>query len=242
MDKTYYEAFFRVQEKHWWFTSKKKIILGLLENYVAKDCEQNILDIGCGSGLMLNDLSQFGAVTGMDASNEAINFSRQIFNGKIVKGALPTDIPFNENSFQLIVALDVIEHIDDDICALRKIYSIARTGGVVVLTVPAYQFLWSRHDILNEHKRRYTLSELKKKVELSGFQIEKITYFNSLLFIPIAFIRLVNYLLKRESDSDVKIPHPYVNLILRQIFSLESKFIGRVSMPFGVSLACVLRK
>jgi len=200
---------------------EKKIILDLISKSKNLTKSLSILDIGCGSGLMLNSLTEYGNVSGMDASDEAIVFSRKIFKGIVKKGSLPYKVPYTQDSFDLITALDVIEHIDDDIEALRSIRLLMKSNGSLIVTVPAYMFLWSEHDVLNEHKRRYTVKDLKEKFQLSGFEIEKITYFNTFLFIPIALIRGINFLLKRNSKTDVELPHPFVNFILKKIFSFE---------------------
>ncbi|OIR06743.1 ubiquinone biosynthesis O-methyltransferase [mine drainage metagenome] len=242
MDKSLYRLFFQIQKKHWWFVAKKKIVLNLISRYLPETRNQKILDIGCGSGLMLNALENIGQTCGMDMSDDAISFSKEIFGGTIRKGMLPDNIPYDNDSFSLIVALDVIEHVDEDTRALAAIRSRLIEGGKAVITVPAYMFLWSAHDDLNEHKRRYTLTGLAAKLSEAGFNIEKISYFNTLLFPPIYIVRMLNNVLKREGASDIEMPGKVMNYLLEKIFSIEKYLLRFMNLPFGVSILAVVRK
>ena len=242
MNKEFYRKFFEVQKKHWWFVSKKKIVLDFIDRYVPTNDNHKILDIGCGSGLMLNALEQIGDTYGMDMSDDAINFSKEIFSGTVKKGMLPDNIPYDEEYFSLVVALDVIEHVDDDRASLTAIRSHIAEGGQAVISVPACMFLWSEHDVLNEHKRRYTLEELKGKLIDAGFTIEKISYFNTFLFPLISLVRMMNNLLKRKGASEIDLPHPAINYIVEKIFSLENYFLRIMNFPIGVSVLAVVRK
>ena len=242
MNKEFYRKFFEVQKKHWWFVSKKKIVLDFIDRYVPTNDNHKILDIGCGSGLMLNALEQIGGTYGMDMSDDAINFSKEIFSGTVKKGMLPDNIPYDEEYFSLVVALDVIEHVDDDRASLTAIRSHIAEGGQAVISVPACMFLWSEHDVLNEHKRRYTLEELKGKLIDAGFTIEKISYFNTFLFPLISLVRMMNNLLKRKGASEIDLPHPAINYIVEKIFSLEKYFLRIMNFPIGVSVLAVVRK
>jgi len=242
MDIQMYRIFFEIQKKHWWFTSKKEIILDTIARYTNLKPESAILDIGCGSGLMLKALEEIGNTSGMDMSDDAIQFSQEIFKGPIKKGFLPNNVPYPENQFDLITALDVIEHIDDDVQSLRTIRSLLTQNGTAIITVPAYMFLWSHFDELNEHKRRYALPELEDKLELADLRIEKISYYNTLLF-PIAYlVRKLNNLLGRDGASDIDMPGKTVNTILTKIFSSEKSLLRFCNLPFGVSILAVVKK
>lgn len=241
MDIQMYRIFFEIQKKHWWFTSKKEIILDTITRYTNLGQSSTILDIGCGSGLMLNALEEIGNTSGMDMSDDAIQFSQEIFKGVIKKGYLPNNVPYPENQFDLITALDVIEHIDDDVQSLKTIKSLLSPNGTAIITVPAYMFLWSHFDELNEHKRRYTLTELKKKLEQAGFKIEKISYYNTLLF-PIAYlVRKLNNLLGRDGASDIDMPGDMVNSLLRKVFTSEKWLLRFCNLPFGVSVLAIVK-
>jgi 2-polyprenyl-3-methyl-5-hydroxy-6-metoxy-1,4-benzoquinol methylase len=239
-----YRIFFEIQKKHWWFVIKKNIVLDTIDlnSRVHKNKSPNILDIGCGSGLMLNALEKLGSTFGMDMSDDAINFSQEIFKGTVKKGALPDQVPYEENFFDLITALDVVEHIDRDVESLKVIRSRLVSDGMAVITVPAYMFLWSSFDELNEHKRRYTLTELKTKLLQAGFTVEKITYFNTLLFPIVYVVRMLNNFLKRDGASDVDMPSKPVNFLLEKIFGIEKYLLKFVNLPFGVSILAVVRK
>jgi 2-polyprenyl-3-methyl-5-hydroxy-6-metoxy-1,4-benzoquinol methylase len=237
-----YRLFFQVQQKHWWFVTRKKIVLAAIDSYVDKNIKLKILDIGCGSGVMLTALEKLGQTFGMDMSDEAISFSKEIFNGKVEKGFLPDQLPYEPDFFNLITALDVIEHIDQDVESLQAIYSLLNSEGKAIITVPAYLFLWSKFDDLNEHKRRYTLTELRTKLITAGFTIEKISYYNTLLFPIVFLVRLLNNILQRDGASDIDIPNSFLNYILEKVFSLEISILRWINLPFGVSILAVVRK
>lgn len=242
MNINMYRIFFEIQKKHWWFVTKKVIVLDTIDRHLGKNGNIKVLDIGCGSGLMLNSLEELGETFGMDMSDEAISFSQEIFNGKVGRGTLPDQIPYEENTFDLITALDVIEHVDQDIDSLKSIRSRLVSDGKAVITVPAYMFLWSAFDDLNEHKRRYTLAELNKKLVQAGFKVEKITYFNTLLFPVVFVVRMLNNLLKRDGASDVDMPSLPLNFVLKKIFGIEKYLLRYVNLPFGVSVLAVVKK
>lgn len=237
-----YRIFFKIQKKHWWFVTKKRIVLDAIDRHFIKNANTKVLDIGCGSGLMLKSLEDIGRTYGMDMSDDAINFSREIFSGRVEKGFLPDQIPYEANHFDLITALDVIEHVDQDIEALKAMRSRLVTGGKAVITVPAYMFLWSKFDELNEHKRRYTLTELNTKLVEAGFTVEKISYFNTLLFPVVYVVRMLNNILKRDGSSDIDMPSISVNFILKKIFSIEKYLLKIFNLPFGVSILAVVKK
>jgi len=237
-----YRIFFEIQKRHWWFVTKKEIVLAAINEHVHKNDTQKVLDIGCGSGLMLNALEDVGQTFGMDMSDDAISFSKEIFKGKVEKGLLPDQIPYGENYFDLIVALDVIEHIEKDVDSLRAIRSRIVENGKAIITVPAYMFLWSAFDELNEHKRRYTLSELNAKLIQAGFKVEKISYFNTILFPVVFIIRMLNNLLGRDGASDIDMPSQPVNYILKKIFGIEKYLLKFINLPFGVSILAIVKK
>ena len=242
MNVEMYRIFFEIQKKHWWFVTRKNIVLDFIDRYLSKGDQKKILDIGCGSGLMLNALQEVGQTYGMDVSDEAISFSKEIFNGRVEKGALPDQLPYQENFFDLITALDVIEHIDNDVDSIGALRSLLAPGGKCVFTVPAYMFLWSPHDDINQHKRRYTLPELKDKLVQSGFTVEKISYYNTFLFPVVFLIRMLNNLLKRDGASDLDMPGSAMNFILKKIFGTEKYLLRYLNLPFGVSVIAVVRK
>lgn len=237
-----YRSFFEIQKKHWWFVAKKEIIFDVIKKYINNDGKIKILDVGCGSGLMLSDLEEVGETYGMDMSEDAIRFSREIFSGSVKQGALPDNIPYPNSMFDLIIALDVIEHVEQDLEALIALGSKMNESGKAIITVPAYMFMWTNFDVRNEHKRRYTSTEMRFKIEKAGFTIEKITYINTLLF-PLAFIsRMLNKIKKEADVSGLNVPINPINFLLKLIFSFEKYLIRFINLPFGLSVLVVAVK
>lgn len=189
---------------------------------------------------MLGALSEIGPTSGLDYSDDAIHFCKEIFQGVVKKGSLPDDVPYQNGSFDLITALDVIEHIDRDVDSLKAIRALLTPSGKAVITLPAYMFLWTNFDELNEHKRRYTLGELEEKLSQAGFTIEMISYFNTLLFPVVYIVRMFNRILHRSGASDVEMPSSIVNAVLRAIFDFERTLLKHVRLPFGVSILAIV--
>ena len=242
MNVNMYRKFFEIQKQHWWFVTKKEIVLDMIERYLRRKGDIKVLDMGCGSGLMLSALENVGQTFGMDMSDEAISFSKEIFFGQVKKGVLPDQIPYPENFFNLITVLDVIEHVGQDIDALKALRACLIAGGKAVITVPAYMFLWSGFDEMNEHKRRYTLTELNAKLVQAGFTVERITYYNTLLFPVVLIVRMLNNILKRDGASDVDMPSRPLNFMLGKIFGIEKYLLRFMNLPFGVSILAVVSK
>ncbi len=243
MQNHLYKEMYELGNKHWWFLSKKKIILSMIKKYLPEKENLKILDIGCGSGLMLNDLENIGKVYGLDSSDEAIKFSSQKFNGTIKKGFLPNDIPYTNGTFDIITVLDVLEHIEDDKTSLSKIKDLLTNEGILIITVPANMHLWSHHDHIHHHFRRYTRDNLHKKIILSDLKIEKMSYYNSLLYIPIYIVRKFNTIFRKtKANSDLKLPCKIVNSILKMIFSFEQTYLRKFNFPQGVSLIAICKK
>lgn len=245
MDKTLYGQFFEIESRHWWFVARREIILSQVRGHLPRKTGNTVLDVGCGTGIMLEYLKEFGNVRGMDSSADAVNYSNLRLKGvvEVKQGGLAGKPPYKENTFSLITLLDVIEHIDDDGKALKGAFKMLENGGTLVCTVPAYMFLWSGHDVLNHHKRRYTLKELGEKVEGAGFKIEKISYFNTLLSPAVFLARCLAPASKRlEPKSDFKTHSGPVNSILKNIFLLEKNLLNFIGFPFGVSIICVAKK
>ena len=242
MNNKMYSIFFEIQKNHWWFVIRKNIVLDFIDRFIIKKDQMKVLDIGCGSGLMLNSLSDVGQTFGMDMSDEAIIFSKEISNCRVEKGALPDQLPYQESFFDLVTALDVIEHIDNDIDSIKAIHTLLVPGGKAIFTVPAYMFLWSAHDEVNHHKRRYTLRELNEKLVQADFTVEKITYYNTFLFPVIFLVRMLNNILNRDGASDMDMPGRVMNCVLKKIFSFEKYLLRYFDLPFGVSVLAIVRK
>lgn len=229
-----------MEERHWWFVARRRILLGLLERRLGADRDLDILDAGCGGGATMEGLRRHGRVRGMEISEEAVAFNRE--RGRDVVAGAIEEMPFDDGAFDLALALDVVEHVPDDLRALKEMHRVLRPGGSLLATVPALEVLWSAHDVANGHYRRYTLGGLRGRVESAGFEVVAATYFNTLLFPAILGARVIGRLRSKGGGSDVgEVPAP-LNRLLTETFSLERALVGRVKLPFGVSAMCLARK
>jgi len=226
---------------HWWFVARRLILRKVINQYFSENTKGKVLEVGCGSGGNLQMLKAYGDISAMELDDDARKManSRSVCNVK--KGKLPYDIPFDDD-FDLICMLDVLEHIDDDLAALQAVRKKLNQKGTLVITVPAYKFLWSAHDVANHHKRRYLRKQLINIVSESGLNVKYITYFNTFLFPVIAATRTINNVLGKKTGSDVDMPSNLVNNLLKTIFSSEQAILPSVSFPFGVSILLVAEK
>jgi len=241
-----YQDFYNLEEKHWWFLGRRRIVFSLLEQYLPNESQLRILDVGCGAGFTLKELEKYGLATGVDVSEEAIKFCKLRGCTNVYKldrkGLL-----FEDKIFDVVVALDVIEHISDDCAALSEYCRVTKEDGILVLTVPAYGFLWGAHDEVNHHKRRYVANELNARVEKAGFAVQRLTYFNTFLFPFILLARMSQRMTKMANGgykprSDLKLHHPGTNNVLKTVFVLEGRLLKKCDFPYGVSLLCVAKK
>jgi SAM-dependent methyltransferase len=246
VDRPLYDEFNDIQERHWWFVGRRRTFIQLIDHYLYKNEYPKILDIGCGTGANMRSFAEFGDILGIDLSMDALKYCEAL--GFPLFQANITNIPFKNDQFDVVTAFDVIEHIEDDFGALREIYRVCRIGGIAVLAVPAFEFLWGEHDELAHHLRRYTLRQLRAVVLRSGFEIERISYNNFFLF-PIGlvfryikrFLRILNK--SKEIYSDFTSTAPaVVNPVLREIYALEGKLLKYLNFPIGLTIICICRK
>jgi ubiquinone/menaquinone biosynthesis C-methylase UbiE len=203
----------------------------------------SILDAGCGTGLNLKYLQTRGDSVGLDISEDALGFSRVRGSTSLVCGSADR-LPIKSKVFDLVLALDVIEHIEDDNSAIREFYRVLRPGGWLVVTVPAFMSLWSEHDQAVHHKRRYAMSEILKNLQSGGFKIEYASYWNFLLFMPVFGIRLIKRFSRSESKKQtdlIELP-PLINGFLLGLLRLENRIIRQFNLPIGISIICVCKK
>ncbi len=203
-----------------------------------------ILDAGCGSGRNMVELARLGTVTGVELSETSVALARERDVGEVIAGSV-LEMPFADDSFDLAVSLDVIEHLEDDLGALRELRRTVAPGGALLVTVPAYQWLWSGHDEINHHHRRYTRRSLQRVAERAGWTQKRTTYFNSLLLPAAIVLRVldrVNRTKTTESSLDLWIPPAPLNWLLERPLALESALIARGGrIPAGLSLLAVFR-
>lgn len=240
MKKYLYQDLYQLEDKHWWHISKRRAIHKLIEKYsISKNSK--ILDIGCGTGKNMEELQEYGSVYGLDSSPEALKFCRKrglknLRLGSAEKTNLAT------NFFDIITILDVLEHTDDN-KVLTEIRRILKKGGIIVLTVPAFPWLWSRWDEVLDHKRRYTKNTLKKILTFHNFHLIKMTYFYSFLVLPSLIIRRIKQKFSKNFyQSDFKLSNPLLNFFLNNLSKLEFFISEKLYIPFGTSILVVAKK
>lgn len=229
-----------VEDRHWWYQGRRRVLGRAIER-LGLPPGAHILDAGCGSGRNMVDLARHGTVTGIELSPTSVALARERDGGQVIEGSV-LDMPFEEGSFDLTVSLDVIEHLEDDIGALRELRRVTKPGGALLVTVPAYQWLWSGHDEINHHHRRYNRRTLLAAAESAGWHEQCSAHFNSLL-LPIAIALRALERFKpatTKSSLDLWVPPAPINWALRQPLNLEATVIGRGgSIPAGLSLLAV---
>ena len=241
MERKVYEQMAKLDSSHWWFTARRRILDGLIERVVRPPNNARILELGAGTGHNLAMLSRFGTVEASELDPVARGIASERLGREVKEAALPDLSMFPAESYDLIALLDVLEHVPDDKGSLAAIMARLKPGGALLLTVPANPWMWSAHDVAHHHHRRYRKAEIEKLALEAGYEIELLSPFNSLLFPPIAAVRLIGKLTGKD-DSDDAMPGALVNWTLDAVFGLERSLIGRVPMPFGVSLVAVLRR
>ena len=237
-----YPILFRVEQSHWWYIGRRRILEDFVEDICRRvtDRRPRILDVGCGTGANLLMLSKYGDAEGVDISEDALAFCRERGLDKVKLGA-GEELPYDDDTFDLITALDVVEHMDDDLAGLREMRRVLRPGGRVLLFVPTFMFLWGVQDDVSNHRRRYRLPELRRVLEEAGFEIERTTYANITFFLPILFVRKFMQLTGIKAASENNINVPALNGVLGRILGAESLVLKFMNLPFGVSGLCVAR-
>ena len=247
MDKTYYHEYYKLEREHWWFVVRGRILLEHILPY-TKAPDLSILNVGAATGRTSELLSDLGEVTSIEYDDDCRNFANALTGLGIKKGTI-LDLELEDNSFHLSCAFDVIEHVENDKKAVAELVRVTKTNGLIFITVPAFQFLWSEHDIVNHHFRRYTRSKLKQILPSEEISLVHKTYFNSLLFFPIAIFRVLSRLVPARfyrkgsgADNTLVANDSFVNKLMFRVFETERKLLRKVKFPFGVSLMVILRK
>lgn len=239
MERVVYDRMAELDELHWWYRARRAILTKLIERRVRPAPNSHILEIGCGTGHNVLMLKQFGDVDAIEIDPAARAVAEARLGRQIGDAPLPNLPGVPDAKYDLVAILDVLEHVEEDRQALVSIAKKLRPGGKILITVPAHPWMWSAHDVVNHHQRRYTSKSLRKVIAEAGLKIETMSYFNSLLFPLAAAARLAGRLTGKEDSDDAMPPKP-VNKLFEFLFGLERHAIGRVSLTPGVSLVAVV--
>lgn len=236
MDEAAFALLARLEREHWWFVGRREFIEAAL-THVRAPRPWRILDAGTGSGGALEMLARHGAVSAFetDATARAQAIARGI--GRVAPGHLPDGVPFGDDAFEVIGFFDVLEHLDEPVAALRALRARLAPGGALVITVPAYPWLWGPHDEVHQHRRRYTRASLRRDLEAAGLRVRYLSHMN-LLLLPLAILQRL-----RESvlgyDADALAVSPWLNGLLLRLWRLERHWVPRWTLPAGLSLLAV---
>ncbi len=236
-----YDIESKVERFHWWFVGRRKLLHSILMSLkVSKGSVA--LEVGCGTGANLSTVRSTALYQiGLDRSTYALTLARRKEELPFIAGDL-NDLPFRTESVGLIIAMDILEHLDDDKRGIHESYRILKENGLLILTVPAFKSLWGIQDRVTGHKRRYVRKRIVNRLEGMGFEILKSSYFNFFLFFPILFARWIIRIFRLQIESENEINPPFLNLFLRTLFSIEVHVLKYFSFPFGVSIYCIARK
>lgn len=238
MERAAYREMAELDQRHWWYRARRAILADLIRREVAPPADARLLEIGCGTGHNLEMLGRFGQLDAIELDDESRAIAEKRLGRGIMSARLPELTGIQDRHYDMIAALDVIEHIDDDVGAIAAIATRLKPGGKFIMTVPAHPWMWSAHDTVNHHKRRYSKRGLRQLIEGSPLRLQKIGYFNSLLF-PLAIADRVASKLRGKDDADVKLPSAPVNSALETVFAAERHLVGRLPLPPGLSLFAV---
>lgn len=238
MERVVYDRMAELDEVHWWYRARRRILEQLILRKIQMPKDARILEIGCGTGHNVLMLQRFGEVDAVEIDSAAREIASKRLGRPVIDVPLPNLPGVEDGRYDLVAILDVLEHVSEDEEALRSIARKLRPGGKILITVPAHPWMWSAHDVVNHHQRRYTKKALKRVVAESGLKLDMLSYFNSLLFPLAAAARLAGRVTGKD-DSDDTLPPAPVNKLFDWLFGLERHAIGRISLTPGVSLVAI---
>ena len=238
MERIVYDTMAAMDQQHWWYRARREVIAALIRARAMPAQGAELLEIGCGTGHNLAMLSEFGRVHALEVDPAAREIAQKRLGRPVLSAPLPEIDGVPQHHFDMVGAFDVIEHIEDDHAAVASIAQCLKPGGKFVMTVPAHQWMWSAHDVVNHHHRRYSKKGLRALIDKSPLSLESIGYFNSLLF-PVAVAKRLASRVSGKEDSDLVMPASALNAALERTFAAERHLIGRVPLPPGLSLFAV---
>lgn len=243
MHKSEYARLAEFEQNYWWHQGRLEIIQNYMKRASRNNPNSAILNVGCGTGGTIDMLEKFGKVDNVDTSDEAIAFMNRLGHGSITK-VDDIDLPFGDKIYDIVGAFDVLEHIEDHRCALSEWKRVLKDDGAIVVTVPAYQWLWSQHDVSMHHWRRYTVKSLKAVAAEAGLKPERVSYAISFSLPLVVGFRLGNRFLRRRTDSETSyVPVPTaINQLFTALLKVEAKLHNTVTLPAGTSVIAILRK
>lgn len=239
MNPDAYRLMAQTEQTHWWYVGRRAIIRKVLETLDLPG-GADILEIGAGTGGNLDLLREFGVVTAVEHDDYAREVAACKTGLILQKGRLPNDLTYPDSAFDLICLFDVLEHVHDDRAALSKLRPLLKRGGRVMLTVPAYGWLWSLHDVELHHYRRYNLKQLSLVSAGSGFRVAKSSYFNTSLFLPALLARLFDRIVSPRVVTGTRVPAAWINSLFTRLLMTEALLIKHLGLPFGLSIIVVL--
>jgi SAM-dependent methyltransferase len=238
MERFVYEQMAELDERHWWYCARRDVIAALIRRAIRPPSGAAILEIGCGTGHNFKMLGEFGRVDALELDDEARAIAEKRLGRTIMSAPLPALAGVPERHYDLVGAFDVIEHIDYDAASIASIGRLLKPGGKFVMTVPAHQWMWSAHDTVNHHKRRYSRRTLTALIEGSPLKLDRVGYFNSLLF-PVAVAERLASKAMGKDGGDLELPPAPLNTALKRTFAAERHLVGRIPLPPGLSLFAV---
>jgi SAM-dependent methyltransferase len=240
MERAIYDQMRVLQQDHWWFAARREILTSEIERLGLPRPAQ-ILEAGCGPGGNLAMLQHFGEVCAIEPDEASRHYAAEHSGAEVRAGLLPQAAPDFGRAFDLVAALDVIEHVPDDAGAVARLGEYLRPGGYLIATVPAYAWMWSDHDAAHHHQRRYGLKAFRALFDKAGLRVRRASHFNTVLFPPIAAVRLAKNAAGKGGGDDA-MPGKTVNGVLRTLFGLERSLLRATDLPFGVSILVVAQR